>query len=339
MKKLCGIVVFVLGGVVSGLATNCHEKTTTMRQEVNAFIASPAAQQRVQVKDEVFRFLLDTLDKCLVIADKPSRWDRALETFFYCIHSELPLLGGLRSSDPAGMLLVTECDAPRLHSCLQDLCAQLGVPKPMLFLDLNNKVCDAGAEAWGVRHSFIILNKKLIDVVTDQGMRGVLAHELAHIKHNHSLVLSGVMVSVFFGALVLFRYAWCEAAQNVTKLAGATLATMVVLLLVIRFCEEQADRTALNVGEVAQDFAVTMHELIDYEQDALSQYNHEFLLVQEKIKALHTKSPKLATLLALIARVYHKVTSKACSAALDQAGIDHPSLKQREVLAQSASAH
>lgn len=335
MKKIGGIVVIVFVFFTSIFANDEVKKTTIFKQEIDSFIKRPDVQRYLRTSDGVFRFLLDTMATCSVVAGKPGLFDRVMETLFYGVYSKLPLLGGLRSSSPEGMVLLGEQDTPCLHACLQKMCLRAGIDKPLLFLDMNNQECNAGAEAWGTRHSFIILNKKLLDVMSDHGVQGTLAHELAHIKHNHSLVFSVVLLSTFVTTLILFQYNCSEMVSNVTKLLAAVLFATTALLLVTRFAESQADATALGKFGAADDIAVTMQELIADDAASVEQYQQEYALVLERLQALQKKSPKIAAILGWIARKYYAVTSKIDHALVEQSGFDHPSLKQREEFARA----
>jgi len=111
--------------------TKTTEKTFGIRQEINAFVARPDIQERLNMKSSYVRSMLNTIDKSMVIAEKSSAWDQAASYLFYNFFPG----GILEFESKNGLSLLKEEDAPLLHACLQELCLKNGQPEPLIFLN------------------------------------------------------------------------------------------------------------------------------------------------------------------------------------------------------------
>jgi heat shock protein HtpX len=85
-------------------------------------------------------------------------------------------------------------EAPGLHSMVERLAAQAGVVKPRLYLMADGlpRACVAGR---GPRSSALAVSKGLLQALPPAELEGVLAHELAHIRHRDVLVQSVAVVT------------------------------------------------------------------------------------------------------------------------------------------------
>ena len=86
---------------------------------------------------------------------------------------------------------------PKLYAMLQECCTILDVPEPELY------VAAGGVNAFtsGVAKPYIVLQTGLLDLMDDDEVMGVIAHELGHIKCEHLLYSTmanylGIMVQV-----------------------------------------------------------------------------------------------------------------------------------------------
>lgn len=76
----------------------------------------------------------------------------------------------------------TQC--PRLYVTLREACAILDMPLPELYVAQTPLV---NAMTSGHDHPYIIIHSGLVDLLTDEEIMAVIAHELGHIKSGHVL--------------------------------------------------------------------------------------------------------------------------------------------------------
>ncbi|HEY9791678.1 MAG TPA: M48 family metalloprotease [Candidatus Obscuribacterales bacterium] len=79
---------------------------------------------------------------------------------------------------------VTPKQCPRVYKLLREACDILDMHEPDLFL-MNHFTVNAWT--FGVERPFIVLHSALVDLLDDDQLRGVIGHELGHVKANHVL--------------------------------------------------------------------------------------------------------------------------------------------------------
>ncbi|MEA2633785.1 MAG: heat shock protein HtpX [Chloroflexota bacterium] len=100
----------------------------------------------------------------------------------------------------------------QLHRAVDRLASRAGLPKPYVFV-MKDPAPNAFATGRDARHAALTVTTGLLDVMSDDELDGVVAHELSHIKHRDILLL--LIVSTVVGtALLLAGWAWQIAARN-----------------------------------------------------------------------------------------------------------------------------
>ncbi len=84
---------------------------------------------------------------------------------------------------------VDESAAPELHAVVAELAARAGIPKPRIFL-IDDPHANAFATGRSPRHGVVAVTTGLLGLLSFRELRGVLAHELAHIVNRDVLVSS-----------------------------------------------------------------------------------------------------------------------------------------------------
>lgn len=99
---------------------------------------------------------------------------------------------GARELNPA--------EAPEIHGMLSELAARAQIPKPRLYI-IADRQPNAFATGRNPEHGVVAVTEGIVELLTLRELRGVLAHELAHIKNRDILLssIAAVMVSVVTG--------------------------------------------------------------------------------------------------------------------------------------------
>jgi heat shock protein HtpX len=134
-------------------------------------------------------------------------------------------------------------EAPLLHSTVERLAAVAGVMKPRLYL-IPDGLPRSLATGRGPRGSTIAVSSGLVSACTPAELEGVLAHELAHVRH-HDVELQTAVV-VLAASIVEFSRigGWLERA--LLFVLGPVAAACVHLLLSPKR-ELEADRAAASI--------------------------------------------------------------------------------------------
>lgn len=80
-------------------------------------------------------------------------------------------------------------EAPRLHRMVEELSQRAGIPRPRLFL-MPEEQPNAFATGRNPEHGVVAVTQGLLDRLDEREVRGVIAHELGHIKNRDVLVSS-----------------------------------------------------------------------------------------------------------------------------------------------------
>ena len=89
---------------------------------------------------------------------------------------------------------LTKAQAPEVHATVRELASRAGIPVPRLYL-MPDEQANAFATGRDLNHAAIAVTVGLLVSRPLQEIRGVLAHELSHIK-NHDVAVSAVVATV-----------------------------------------------------------------------------------------------------------------------------------------------
>lgn len=84
---------------------------------------------------------------------------------------------------------VSEAEAPELHAMVAELATNAGIPKPRVYV-MHEAQPNAFATGRNPEHGVVAVTEGLLQILDRRELRGVLAHELAHIQHRDILVSS-----------------------------------------------------------------------------------------------------------------------------------------------------
>ena len=132
----------------------------------------------------------------------------------------------------AASILVGENQLPHLHQLLLDACQTLDLEPPQLYVQ-QNPVPNAYTFAMRGKQPFIVLHTSLIEILTEEEIQAVIAHELGHLKCEHSVYLTPLNIIIL--AAGLFPGWGTVVAQNIQA----------QMLEWVRCAEFTCDRAAL----------------------------------------------------------------------------------------------
>lgn len=134
-------------------------------------------------------------------------------------------------------------EAPLLHSTVERLAAIAGVAKPRLYL-IPDGLPRSLATGRGPRSSTLAVSAGLVSVLSPAELEGVLAHELAHVRHRDVAIQTAVVV-LAASIVELSRIGgWLE--RSLLFVLGPVAAACVHVLLSPKR-ELEADRAAAAI--------------------------------------------------------------------------------------------
>ncbi|HSX35971.1 MAG TPA: M48 family metalloprotease [Patescibacteria group bacterium] len=183
--------------------------------------------------------------------------------------------GGRMSLALNGAVAITKKDQPRLWRVVENLAITDGLPMPKVYI-MPDAAPNAFATGRDPQHAAVCVTQGLLDIMEDNELQGVLAHELSHIK-NYDIRVS--MLAFALTAVI------------------AVISDVILRLVWFRDDKRENNQIFLIVGIVAAILAPIIASLI---QLAISR-KREYLA--DASGALATRYPEgLASALEKIAR-------------------------------------
>jgi heat shock protein HtpX len=105
----------------------------------------------------------------------------------------------------AGAVPVSEAEAPKLYAIVRDLTTRTGLPMPAIYLSPAAQP-NAFATGRNPHHAAVAVTQGLLQVVDDDELRGVLAHELSHVA-NRDILITSVAAAAAMGITFVARMA------------------------------------------------------------------------------------------------------------------------------------
>ena len=95
---------------------------------------------------------------------------------------------------------VTETESPELHQIVHNLSSNAGLPMPKVYIIPTDQP-NAFATGRDPQHAAVAVTEGILRILNRDELEGVLAHELAHVKHRDILI--GTIAATIAGAVML----------------------------------------------------------------------------------------------------------------------------------------
>ena len=176
---------------------------------------------------------------------------------------------------------VTPEQAPRLYQLVEGLAARAGIPMPALYVIHENQP-NAFATGRNPENAAVAVNTGLLDLLSEQEAAGVIAHELAHIRHRDTLIMTiTATLAGAIGMLAQFGFLFGGRDQDGRRSAFGPIGTLLLLVLgplaamlvqmaISRSREYEADRGG---AEICGDPRWLASALLRLEQGAAATVN------------------------------------------------------------------
>ncbi len=163
-------------------------------------------------------------------------------------------------------------EAPTVYADVEDLAQRAGLPVPRLYL-IGSEQPNAFATGRSPKKSAVAVTEGLVRSLPREQVRGVLAHELAHIKNRDVLVTTvAAMIGAAITAVAHFlQFSWLFGGDEEESPLGfvgtlaailiAPIAAMILQLAVSRQREYLADATAAELLGEGRPLAYALESL------------------------------------------------------------------------------
>lgn len=148
-------------------------------------------------------------------------------------------------------------DNSRLYRIVESLAQKANLPVPKVYI-IPEQTPNAFATGRNPQHAAVAATEGILNLLDDEELSGVMAHELAHVRHRD--ILTGTIAATFAGALAMLgqfaRYG--AVARNPNRrqnplgmlfiLIGAPLAGMIIRSMISRTREYAADTGGAEIS-------------------------------------------------------------------------------------------
>jgi heat shock protein HtpX len=151
---------------------------------------------------------------------------------------------------------VTREELPRAYEIVERLTQKIGIPMPKIYV-IPTESPNAFATGRNPNHASVAVTHGILGLLNDEELKGVLAHELSHVR-NRDILISSVAATLA-GAITWLRYVAMFGGMGgrdnrrdgglgaVFMLILAPIAAMLIQLAVSRSREYQADETGAHM--------------------------------------------------------------------------------------------
>jgi heat shock protein HtpX len=151
---------------------------------------------------------------------------------------------------------VSPQEAPELHAIVERLCVQADLPKPKVGM-VQTQMPNAFAMGRNQKSATVVVTTGMVELLSPAELEGVIAHELAHIRHKDVSIMT---IASFFAAIASMILQWGflfggssddDDGPGMLAVIGVALAVYVISFILMqalsRYREYAADRGAAEI--------------------------------------------------------------------------------------------
>jgi len=197
-----------------------------------------------------------------------------------------------------------ETENPRLYMIVRNLAHQANLPTPKIYF-INSPMPNAFATGRNPQHAAVAVTSAIMDLLNEDELTGVIAHELSHV-HNRDILIGSIAATMAGAIFMLARMAQFSAIfgggnsrdRNNNGLGilvvaiVAPIAAMLVQMAISRSREFQADKSGAELCKKPLALASALQKLSSGIQHNPVQVNpttaHMFIVSPFSGKSLFT---------------------------------------------------
>jgi heat shock protein HtpX len=173
----------------------------------------------------------------------------------------------------SGAVPISRDHAPRLYAVMERLAAKANLPMPKLYL-IPQAAPNAFATGRNPSHASVAVTQGLLELMNDDELEGVIAHELSHVR-NYDILTSSIAATIAGAITWVARMGfWFGGGSNdrnrgsglvgILMLFLAPLAALLLQLGISRQREYQADASGVKMVGHANGLISALEKLGAY---------------------------------------------------------------------------
>ena len=170
---------------------------------------------------------------------------------------------------------VDESSAPQFYRMVQELAQRAGLPMPRVYL-IEEEAPNAFATGRNPEHAAVAATTGILRVLSERELRGVMAHELAHVRHR-DILISTISATMAGAISMLANFAMFFGGRNDEGRPANPIVSLLVMLLapiaasliqmaISRAREFEADRGGAELSGDPRALASALQKIQRYAQ-------------------------------------------------------------------------
>jgi len=129
----------------------------------------------------------------------------------------------------SGAVPISREEAPRLYAVMERLAAKANLPMPKLYL-IPQAAPNAFATGRNPSHASVAVTQGLLELMNDDELEGVIAHELSHVR-NYDILTSSIAATIAGAITWIARMGfWFGGGGNDRERGGGLTALLMLIL-------------------------------------------------------------------------------------------------------------
>ncbi|BCB25124.1 protease HtpX [Sulfurimicrobium lacus] len=170
---------------------------------------------------------------------------------------------------------VDESSAPQFYRMVRELAHNAGLPMPRVYV-IDEDQPNAFATGRDPQHAAVAATSGIMRVLSERELRGVMAHELAHVKHRDTLI-STISASIAGAISAIAQFGMFfggnrDGERNVNPVLAilimimAPIAAALIQMAISRSREFEADRGGAEISRDPRALAAALEKIHRYAQ-------------------------------------------------------------------------
>ncbi len=156
------------------------------------------------------------------------------------------------------------------YNMVKELAENAELPMPKVYV-INENQPNAFATGRNPENAAVAATAGIMQILSDRELRGVMAHELAHVKHRDTLIstisatMAGAISSIAqFGMFFGGRERGVHPAVGILIMVLAPMAAMLIQMAISRAREFEADKTGAAISRDPKALASALEKIHSY---------------------------------------------------------------------------
>lgn len=190
----------------------------------------------------------------------------------------------------SGAQEVSPEEAPELHRMVETLSQRANMPKPGVYI-IENDMPNAFATGRDPKNGAVAVTTGIMGILNRDELAGVIAHELAHIKHRDTLISSiaatiggaiTILADMAFWGMLFGGFSGDDEGEGMGGLVGgvlmiflAPIAAMIIQMAISRSREFSADAGGARILGEAEPLASALEKLENWTHSRMAEMHHD----------------------------------------------------------------